>query len=196
MTITTDRLILRPFRASDFEAVHAYASVEEVTRFTSFGPNNTAETREFLARAEAEAVEEPRKHYNFAITLRGEDRVIGGTGFRIDQPLHRGAELGYVLHRDFWCRGIATEAAGALLGLGFTQTGLHRIIARCDPTNTASARVMEKLGMQYEGRQRHVAWLKGAWWDFLVFSILDFEWRDRNNAFLLGSDRGGTEDIL
>lgn len=196
MNITTDRLLLRPFRASDFEAAHAYASVEEVTRYTSFGPNSPAETREFLARAEAEAAEEPRQHYNFAITLRGEDHVIGGTGFRIDQPAHRGAELGYVLHHDYWGRGIATEAAAAVMRFGFESANLHRIIARCHPDNIGSARVMEKLGMRYEGRQRHVMWMKGAWWDFLVYSLLDFEWRERYSAILAGSDRRDSEEIL
>jgi RimJ/RimL family protein N-acetyltransferase len=115
MILTTDRLILRPFRASDFDDVHAYASDPEVTRYTSFGPNTPDETRDFLARSEAETAEPTSHHYNFAITLRGADNALGGVGFRVDQPVHRAAEMGYVLHRDHWGRGIVTEAAEALL---------------------------------------------------------------------------------
>ena len=179
MTLTTERLVLRPFRAGDFEAVHAYASDPAVTRYTSFGPNTQEQTREFLARCEAESSEEKRSHYNLAVTFRGEDRVVGGAGFNVDHPLHGGAELGYVLHKDVWGKGVAAESAGAMIDFAFGTLGLHRIVARCHPANMASARVMEKVGMQYEGRQREVMYLKGEWWDFLVYAILVSEWRER-----------------
>ena len=177
MILTTERLILRPFRDADFEAVHEYASDEAVTRYTSFGPNSPEETREFLARCLAEVDESPRQHYNLAITLRGDDRAIGGVGFNIDHPRHDGAEMGYVLHPSQWGKGIATEASSAILRYAFDTVDLHRIVARCHPDNPASAAVMRKLGMTYEGRQREVMWLKGAWWDFLVYSILAQEFR-------------------
>src|SRR5712692_9073399 len=107
MNIETERLVLRPFRAADFDDVHAYASDPEVTRYTSFGPNTPAETREFLARCKAETDDELRCSYSFAMTMLGADRVVGGIGFTIDRPIRRAAELGYVLHRDFWGGGIA-----------------------------------------------------------------------------------------
>lgn len=194
MVLTTERLILRPFRPSDFHDVHSYASDPEVTRFTSFGPNTPDETRDFLARCDAEISEAIRKTYNFAITLRGADRAIGGIGFAIDHPLHRAAEMGYVLHRDQWGRGIATEAVTALVSFAFSTAGLHRIVARCHPENVASATVMQKIGMKYEGRQRDVMWLKGAWWDFEAYSILEHEW-DRTLC-AAGDARIGEEEII
>src|SRR5947209_2779084 len=117
MILTTERLILRPFSASDFEDVHSYASDPAVTRYTSFGPNSPEDTREFLARCEANAAstDEVYRNYNFAISLRESGRVIGGTGFAIDHPAHRGAELGYVLGQDHWGAGIATEAVTAVI---------------------------------------------------------------------------------
>jgi [ribosomal protein S5]-alanine N-acetyltransferase len=182
MILTTERLILRPFRASDYADVHDYAADPQVTRYTSFGPNSPEETRDFLSRSDAEAKSDPRHHFNFAITLRDADRAIGGAGFVIDHPLHRAAEMGYVLHRGHWGRGIATEAAEAVVRYAMATVGLHRIVARCHPENTASAGVMRKIGMQYEGRQREVMWMKGAWWDFLVYSILEHEWKERNGV--------------
>jgi [ribosomal protein S5]-alanine N-acetyltransferase len=182
MTIKTDRLLLRAFAASDLDSVHSYACDSEVTRYTSFGPNTPEETRDFLDRCGAEASDDPRATYSFAVTLLDSGELIGGTGFRIDYPQHRGAELGYVLHRAAWGEGYASEAAAALLGFAFQHVGLHRVVARCHPDNAASARVMEKIGMRHEGRQRDVMWMKGAWWDFLVYSILEHEWKERSGA--------------
>jgi len=179
MTLTTDRLILRPYRESDFEAVHEYGSDPEVVRYTSFGPNTEEDTRSFLRRALEAAQEEPRLDYGFAIILQAENRLIGGCGLHRSGTHPRIAELGYVLHRNYWGRGYATEAARALLAFGFEELSLHRIFARCDPANVASARIMEKIGMQREGHLREAEWHKERWWDLLLYAILDYEWKRR-----------------
>ena len=85
--------------------------------------------------------------------------------------------IGYSLNRKFWGQGYATEAAEALVKFGFGQLNLHRIFATCDPFNVASARVLEKAGMQREGHFRQHKWVKGKWRDSLLYAILDCEWR-------------------
>ncbi|HEU4785039.1 MAG TPA: GNAT family protein, partial [Ktedonobacterales bacterium] len=66
--------------------------------------------------------------------------------------------------------------------LGFTNLRLHRVFAECHPDNVASARVMQRLGMTYEGRLREIEWAGGGWWDMLHYAILDHEWQDRERA--------------
>ena len=105
--------------------------------------------------------------------------MIGNCSLAVDEPRQRRAHIGYVLHPDYWRQGLATDAAGLLLALGFNQLGLHRIEATCDSRNVASARVLEKIGMSREGLRRQDLLLRDGWRDSLLFSILEDEWRTR-----------------
>jgi ribosomal-protein-alanine N-acetyltransferase len=79
------------------------------------------------------------------------------------------------LTRRYWGQGYATETGKALLTFGFDGLGLHRIFATCDPANVPSAHVLEKIGMQREGRIREHKWAKRRWRDSLLYAILDYE---------------------
>ena len=85
---------------------------------------------------------------------------------------HQRGEIGYVFNPAYHGRGLATEAAGALLRLGFEGLNLHRIVARCDARNGASARVMERLGMRREAHLVQNEFFKGEWADELIYAIL------------------------
>jgi ribosomal-protein-alanine N-acetyltransferase len=76
---------------------------------------------------------------------------------------------------EYWGQIIGTEAAGALIRFGFQKLGLHRIIAKCDPMNMASWRIMEKNGMRREGRLGEDVKIRGEWRDSLLYSILEHE---------------------
>jgi RimJ/RimL family protein N-acetyltransferase len=117
--------------------------------------------------------DQPRTAFEVAIVLEAERRVIGGVGIRIKSEKHREGDIGYVLNRRYWSLGIITEAARAMLEYGFSELKLHRIYATCDAENAASARVMEKLGMQYEGRKRQNELVKGRWRDTVMYAILE-----------------------
>jgi RimJ/RimL family protein N-acetyltransferase len=95
----------------------------------------------------------------------------------VSDPENREGWIGYCLNRDFWGKGYGTEVARALITFGFEQLNLHRIYATCDPQNTASAHVLEKAGMQREGHLRERKWVKGRWRDFLLYAVLDREWK-------------------
>ena len=82
----------------------------------------------------------------------------------------------YELDPRYWGCGYATEAARALLAFGFKELGLHRIWARCIAENVAS-RVLEKISIRQEGRLREKEWMKGRWWDTLLYTILEHEWQ-------------------
>src|SRR5687768_11434247 len=147
MELHTERLHIREFEPGDEADVHEYASDPEVCRFMEWGPNTPEQTREFLARKLGRMKETPRTEFELAIVLKSERKVVGSVGFRIKSERHREGDIGYVLNRRYWNRGIGTEASRAILEYGFTQLKLHRIYATCDAENARSARVMEKLGM-------------------------------------------------
>ena len=177
LSLTTERLVLRDFRESDWQAVHKYGSDPQVVRHVEFGPNTKEETRSFIKRAVASQKEEPRRSYELAVVLRAKDRLIGGCSIYISNPDHREGSIGYIFNRHFWRQGYATETARALLGFGFDKLGLHRIFSTCDPRNIASKRVLEKIGMQREGRLREHRWVKERWRDSFLYGILDHEWK-------------------
>ncbi len=177
VVIRTDRLVLREFDETDRQAVHSYASDPEVVRYMGWGPNTEEETKSFIRRSIDYQKEKPRQNYRFAITLRADDRLIGGCGLHVANPDNREGWLGYCLNRDFWRQGYATETAEALLEFGFQKLRLHRICATCDPANVASAHVLEKIRMQREGHLREHKWTKGRWQDSLLYAILENNWK-------------------
>jgi [ribosomal protein S5]-alanine N-acetyltransferase len=175
----TDRLLLREFKEDDWPAVHQYGSDPEVVNYLPFGPNTEQETRTFLNSVLAEQKEQPRFSYNFALINRSDGKLIGSCRIKITTIEYKNeGEIGYILNRNYWNQGYTTEAAQKVVSFGFEQRKLHRIFATCDPANTASYRVMEKIGMQREGCLREYKIIKGIWRDCLLYSVLAGEWQD------------------
>jgi RimJ/RimL family protein N-acetyltransferase len=112
--------------------------------------------------------ERPRRKFQFAITFPNDGRVIGNCGIRRKPENDWDADIGYELSPEYWNRGYATEAALAVVNFGFQTLRLHRISAWCIAANTASARVLEKVGLRLEGRLRENEYFKGRWWDTLL----------------------------
>jgi RimJ/RimL family protein N-acetyltransferase len=122
---------------------------------------------------------EPRLKYQLALTLKSNQHLIGNCGIRLESADAHEGDIGYELSPQYWGLGYATEAAQAIVNFGFTELKLHRIWSWCIAENTVSARVLQKLGMQLEGRLRDKEYFKGRWWDTLVFSVLEPEWQAR-----------------
>lgn len=177
-TFETDRLILRKMTPDDVEAVFAYASDPEVTRYVSWETHLSIEdSRAFLdlATSKYRSGGEP----DWGIVYKGDHRLVGTCGIVSWEPYHARAELGYALSRDYWGRGFMAEAVRAMISFGFNKMNLNRIEARCIAENVASARVMEKAGMLYEGTLRQRELIKGEHRDMKVYSILRDERRGR-----------------
>jgi [ribosomal protein S5]-alanine N-acetyltransferase len=177
-TLVTDRLVLRKMTPNDAEAVFAYASDPEVTRYVIWETHRSIEdSRAFLdlVTSKYESGGEPE----WGIVYKGDHRLVGTCGIVSWEPYHVRAELGYALSRAYWGRGLVVEAVGAMISFGFKEMNLNRIEARCIAENTASARVMEKAGMLYEGTLRRRELIKGEHRDIKVYSILRDERRGR-----------------
>ena len=169
--LKTERLLLRPFRLSDIDDVLAYASDDEWAAFHP-RPYDRGAVEYMVARAMLASRD---KGAEFAVVLDG--RVVGLVSLDAD-PEDKTAELGYEIARDVWGRGIAAEAATAVCDWGFREYGLARIDAWADARNKRSVRVMEKLGMTYEGRHRSSDIGRGERLDEVVYAVLRDEWSE------------------
>lgn len=108
--------------------------------------------------------------------------LIGDLGVLVFQDDPRQAEIGFTLARPYQGQGYAGEAVSALLDVLFGELQLHRVRANCDPLNTASGRLLERLGFRHEGRMIESLWFKGRWADEDWYAILEREWRARPGA--------------
>ena len=182
MELLTSRLRLREFVASDWTAVRRYQSDPRYLRYYPWTSRSEAEARAFVDTLIRQQGDVPRTKFQLAISLRAAhpdgDLLIGNCGIRKGSADATEGDIGYELAPWHWGQGYATEAARAIVAFGFNTLGLHRIWATCVAENTASAHVLEKLGMQQEGHLRENRWMKGRWWDTLLYGILDREWQE------------------
>lgn len=159
--------MLQPWRESDIPELIPLIGVREVAATTLQIPHPYREehAREFLRNTAKQSEQ------RLSIRLRSDGQLCGGVGL-LPNAAHQHAELGYWLGIPFWGNGYATEAAGAVVRYGFEQIKLHRIFASHFEGNIASKRVLEKIGMRYEGclRQHILKW--GRFIDLELYAIL------------------------
>ena len=146
--IETERLSLRPPMLSDAESIfRSYAQDVEVVRYVIWKPHNSVEeTTVFLS--DRIAAWQDNRRFSWVITQKPSADLIGMVEMRIEDFK---ANLGYVIARRFWRRGFATEAVRSIVNWALSQERIYRVWAVCDVDNVASARVLEKAGMQREG---------------------------------------------
>jgi RimJ/RimL family protein N-acetyltransferase len=179
--IETARLTLRPFAITDLDDLYAYHRDPEVARYLYWDARDREQARNALdMRVGQYFLEKAGTSLVLAVVWRETGRVAGEVNLEWLSEEHRQGEIGFVLNPEYQGRGVATEAGEAMLRLGFDSLGLHRIIARCDAQNHASAAVMRRLGMRQEAHFVHNEIFKGEWGEELVFALLADEWRARH----------------
>lgn len=167
--LETKRLKLRPLTSEDFIAVHSWASNPKNTRYMAWGPNTEELTTNFLDSATAGK--------DFAVVLKDSNVVIGSCGIYPNDTQDT-AELGWILHMNYWKNGYGTEMAGELLRYGFENLNLRRIVAPCAAINYGSYRIMERNGMRREALHKNAFWARidKEWIDEAIYAILHEEW--------------------
>jgi RimJ/RimL family protein N-acetyltransferase len=170
-TLHTERLVLRPFEAIDAGEVHAIVSDREIAYNTAHIPHPYPDGMavEWIERTNARW--ETGESAVFAAALRSDGRIVAAVGLEIE-PHHRRAELGYWVARPFWNAGYATEGARAVVEFGFRDLGLNRVQAHHYSRNPASGKVMQKIGMTFEGRLRKHVLKWGVFEDIEIYGIL------------------------
>jgi RimJ/RimL family protein N-acetyltransferase len=176
--IETERLVLRPYRDTDFDALLGLQTRDDVTRYLLYDAKTPERVHESLAlRMMLPPLDADGQALTLAAELRATGAVIGDvTLFRVSM-VHQQGEIGFVFHPDFHGHGYAREAAQAVLRAGFDRLGMHRIVGRCDARNSASAALMKRLGMRQEAHFVRNEYIKGEWTDELVFAILEDDQR-------------------
>jgi RimJ/RimL family protein N-acetyltransferase len=185
VTLSTDRLSLRPFKLTDADDVYAYARDAEWGRHLPVpSPYEYRHAVEFVARSVLVSWD---TNPTFAVCLNG--RCVGGINVRVDTSTGTG-EIGYGIAREQWGRGLVSEAARAVIDWAFTSFDVAKITAMADLVNSRSWRVMEKLGMRRDGvlrSERPSDADPGIRQDMVVYSVLREEWRERAAGDLRGS---------
>lgn len=184
LTGVTERMLLRPYRLSDYDEFADMHGRDDVARYLPWETRDAHAARAALERHLDMGFSKEGDGITLAAILeaKGEEqtgRLVGEFVLFLRSVEHRGGEVGYVLHPDFHGRGLATEGARGMLQLGFEMLGMHRIIARIDARNRASAAVLTRLGMRLEARLIRNELFKGEWSDEEDYAMLAAEWSAR-----------------
>jgi RimJ/RimL family protein N-acetyltransferase len=172
--LTTPRLLLRPFTLADAPEVQRLASDRDIASTTLNIPHPYEDGMAEAWIDTHQAQYEQGTLVNFAMVGRSDGKLIGAIGLHPDRQ-HNRAELGYWVGKPFWNQGYCTEAAQAVVRYGFEVLGLHRIHATHIKRNPASGRVMQKIGMRYEGCLRQHVQKWGVFEDMEIYGILRSE---------------------
>ena len=176
-TLVTERLVLRPFTAADASTVEELAGDHAIADTTLNIPHPYPKGGGVLWIATHPQAFDNGEGITLAVCKIDEtDRIIGAVGISIDAPHARG-ELGYWIAVHEWGNGYATEASRVLIDYSFRTLGLHRIQARHFMRNPSSGRVMQKLGMKFEGINREAFRKNSRFEDTALYAILENEWR-------------------
>lgn len=173
--VESERLIVRPVEERDLEALMLVNGNDEATRFLPYASwRSLADARAWFERMSAMGA--GGQSIQYVLTDRSSGLAIGTCLlFRYEEPSAR-AELGYVLGRAHWGRGIMREALVAVIDCAFGAYELRRLEAEVDPLNHASSRLLEGLGFTREGQLRKRWMDKGAAHDTLIYGLLNDEW--------------------
>lgn len=167
--ITTDRLILREYKFSDWQDVHQYASNPDILHYEAWGPNTKEQTKEYIQRTIKDNKAKLRFTYELCIILRKNKQLIGGCGFRIKKDDVTRGDFGYIIHPDYWNNGFATEAACGLIDYMMKKHNIKVIEATCDVLNIASRKVIEKCGLELIETRKNDIEMKGRVRDSYMF---------------------------
>lgn len=172
----TERLIIRRFRPEDWEDLHNYLSKEDVVKYEPHDVFNEEDSK-------AEALRRSTDSAFWAVCLKSTGTMIGNLYFQENEPKAFGTwELGYVFNSEYQGNGYATEACDQLLNYGFEILKMRRVIAECNPVNTQSWKLLERLKLRREGHFLRTGYFKcdnhgdPIWHDTFSYGLLRSEW--------------------
>ncbi len=170
-TLTTVRFVLRQITFDDAEMLFGMRSDPETMAYI---PRPLAKTMDDVT-ALIQSIhdgDEKGESLLWAISFKNDTKLLGTIGYYRLKPEHFRAEIGYLLHRDFWQKGIMYEVLQSVLEFGFKEMNCHSIEAIIDPDNVASARLLEKCGFVKEAHFKENCFWNGQFLDSVVYSKL------------------------
>lgn len=175
--LSTDDLFLRPSKLSDAEGLFDMLSDPQSMKYWSDQPISDIEEAIKVLKEDIESDEQGRS-LCLSIFLKGEDRMIGKCILFQFSEANQRAEIGFILNRKYWRRGLTQQALNALIDFAFDTLNLHRIEADVDEENTGSLGILEKLGFQREGLFRDRWRVYGEWQQSIMLGLLKQDWLD------------------
>lgn len=174
--LKTERLVVRNFQAEDWKDLYDYLSLKEVLKYE---PGSVSDYED----CKKKAIERSQDNIFLAVNLKDKEKMIGHIYFNQINP-HEFLtwEIGYIFNPEFYGNGYATEACRRVLQFGFEELGAHRIIGMCNPDNTSSWKLLERLLMRREGYHKKKAFFhrtdegQPIWHDAYQYAILAEEW--------------------
>ncbi|WLR94290.1 GNAT family N-acetyltransferase [Shinella zoogloeoides] len=181
LPITTERLVLRKFAPGDFSAFASYHSRQDVYRYLYADPPEATALEERFARLLNAEFEQDGDVFKLAVTRKGDDMLLGEVLLKLESKDALQGEVGYIFNPVHAGQGYATEAVAAMIDLGFSAFGFHRIFARLDTGNKGSVGVVERLGLRREAHLVENDRFNGTWGDEYIYAILAREWKARRH---------------
>ena len=170
--------MLRPFAADDVDALLVFHSDPDAVRYVPYPPRDRATVAAVLERKrKSTGWRQEGDLLELAVTLADDGTLIGDVLLGLRSVEHETVEVGYIFAPAYGGRGYATETVRALLDLAFGELGARRVVARVDERNTASRRLLERLGARLEAHLVENEWLKGELTSETDYAVLAREWR-------------------
>ncbi len=170
--IETERLTLREFKGSDWQAVHDYAKNGNILLYEAWGPNSEADTKQFIKTALEDQIVQNRSNFDLAVILKKERKLIGGCRFWFTNTSQDEVYVGYIINPLYWKNGYATETTKALIDYTTASLKIKSIKATCDILNIASQNVLEKCGFKLNRTIEKDFKMKGRYRDTYVYEKL------------------------
>jgi RimJ/RimL family protein N-acetyltransferase len=181
----TERLVIRNFRPADWEDLYDYLSQKDVLKYE---PEDESDQED----CKVKALERSENSIFWAVCLKDSGRMIGHVYFnQTGYYEFLTWEIGYIFNPNYYGKGYATEASKRILQYGFEELGAHRIIAMCNPENSASWKLLERLEMRREGYHKKKAFFKRSedgqpiWHDAYQYAILEEEWSKEQSGHMV-----------
>ena len=166
--LETERLVLRQITLEDAPDIFALRSDPDAMKYIGRPrPKVVADVHELIA-----SMNELTVRIQWGATLRNESQIIGTIGYHLIEKQHDRAEIGYMLHPNYWNKGLMSEAIIAVVDFGFGKIGLHSIEARIDPENKQSAKILVKNGFTKEGHLKESFFYNGRFCDTGIYSLV------------------------
>ncbi|MGB1262547.1 MAG: GNAT family N-acetyltransferase [Cognaticolwellia sp.] len=176
--LASERIYLRPATVSDYPVIKKYRQDVENCRYIR-PPESDSETLEIVQQL-SKPWSLTLGHWNgFVICLQTDHTLVGEIVFRIEDWQNQRAEIGYRLSETAAGRGLCTEATTLLVDYLFKELGFFKLVAKCDPRNIASFRVMEKLGFQREAFFKQHYLMGDEWTDQVDYGLIVTDWLDK-----------------
>lgn len=176
INLETDRLVLIPISEDDAEDIYQNVKEYDIARWLINLPHPYPKDGAIKFIREAKELMKKGNSYELAIRLKSNGELIGVmTLCKVDKK-NKNSELGYWIAKKYWNIGLATEVGFKVLEFGFNVLKLERIFAKCVPENEASKKVMEKIGMEYEGTMHHEILKENKYLDMSYYGIIKEEW--------------------